>query len=524
MGALYLAEQIEIERQIVLKVLLPELAENPSFETRFRREAQLLKSLVHPNTVRVYDFGETEDGIIYISMEYLEGRTLRDELDTHGSLSVKRAVKITRQILKSLAEAHEHNTIHRDLKPENIMLVDYTTDKDFVKVIDFGIAKPTGDQEMTKLTRTGTAFGTPNYMAPEQILGKNIGPHTDVYPVGLLLIEMISGQMAISGTKLLEVAQKQVSPEPVVLQPLVAQTPLGPVIKTAVEKNIANRFQNCVDFIGALDGVEENAYTSKTFSIDVALTAPKIIDEPAGGEIHSTPGSSRMVQVLVIFLVISVLILIAGVFYKYNKNDRQVDKSGNGNVTDSNGGDQKLILSEKSGEITGNIILEMNGRVDRLLLWEIVQIKTDHVEKNKKKRKKRKKSKKHNLPQNVEDLNVKAKELLKKGELDKARKILKKSLEVNERDHWAWAMLGNISYSKKEYLSAIEYHSKAIFISPKADYYIQLGRDHYRSGLYGEAKKIWEKGLTHTKNKSKIKLLEQLIISADKVMGLESKK
>ena len=206
MGSVYLAEHTHMKKRVALKLLHPEMIDNAEVSARFEREAMASAHIEHPNVAAATDFGKTEDGTFYLVLEYVEGTDLRKAL-ADGPLSVTRALRITRQIALALERAHETGIVHRDLKPENVMLMKKDNEPDFVKVLDFGIAKvlegaASASAEIAKrngganqpLTRLGTILGTPEYMAPEQALGEAVTPAADLYAVGVLLYEMLTGK------------------------------------------------------------------------------------------------------------------------------------------------------------------------------------------------------------------------------------------------------------------------------------------------------------------------------------------
>ncbi|HBQ13698.1 MAG TPA: serine/threonine protein kinase, partial [Myxococcales bacterium] len=164
MGSVYRARQTTLHRDVAIKILHSELADNRDAVRRFKREARVCTALDHPNVVRVFLFGQLEDGSLYIVMEYLKGRSLLEVLQREGALPVHRALHIATQICDGVGEAHAQGVVHRDLKPENVVLVNKARDPDFVKVLDFGIAKVGGAS--SKLTKAGQVFGTPHYMSP----------------------------------------------------------------------------------------------------------------------------------------------------------------------------------------------------------------------------------------------------------------------------------------------------------------------------------------------------------------------
>lgn len=193
MGEVWVAYHAGLHRNVALKILHPEQDSDPIAVRRFEQEVAATTLLTHPNTVRVFDYGVTEDGIWYYAMELLEGVTLKELVTQQGVLEVPRALKIAHQIARALAEAHDHGIVHRDIKPENIFVINVGDERDLVKVLDFGIAKIAAAQGDVALTRTGAIFGTPAYMSPEAARGKTITPASDVYGVGGLLYFMLTG-------------------------------------------------------------------------------------------------------------------------------------------------------------------------------------------------------------------------------------------------------------------------------------------------------------------------------------------
>jgi predicted Ser/Thr protein kinase len=265
-GVVFRATQIGMQRTVAIKTLLPGAMTRDDLVERFRREAMLARNLNHPNTIRLYDFGQTEGGLLYIAMEFLDGRTLGQVLRQDGPLEPARVQRITSQILKSLAEAHQHGIIHRDLKPANVMLQDLVGEPDFVKVLDFGIAKAldSRDEADSKLTKTGMGFGTAIYMAPEQIRGKGICAATDLYALGLVMVEMLTGQLVFDGDSAMDIALKQISEEPAPIPDWVLRGPLGPIIQRATQKKAALRYPSAVEMLRDLRAIDPRA------SIDVS--------------------------------------------------------------------------------------------------------------------------------------------------------------------------------------------------------------------------------------------------------------
>jgi serine/threonine protein kinase len=209
MGAVFRAEQISLKRTVAVKVLRPEVALSSSLLRRFNAEAEVVAKLSHPNTVNIFDFGQDSDGTLFIAMEFIDGRPLRQLLQA-GPLPVARALAIAHQITESLADAHAHAIIHRDLKPDNVMLQERGKTRDIVRVLDFGIAKLRDETRATALamTQAGDMLGTPQYMAPEQIKGETIDGRTDVYALGCMLYEMVTGRMPYEADAVMAILSK----------------------------------------------------------------------------------------------------------------------------------------------------------------------------------------------------------------------------------------------------------------------------------------------------------------------------
>lgn len=254
MGTVYRATHLLIDRPVAIKLLNPRFVEDEAAQTRFRREARAAGRLQHSNAVAVTDFGRTTDGYVYIVMELLEGRTLRDVLAREAPLDAARSVSMMLQISAAVAAAHEAGIIHRDLKPANIFIVQRKDAPPFVKVLDFGIAKLAAesfdDDDPKTLTAVGVMIGTPKYMSPEQCESGPLTPASDVYSLGIILYEMLTGTTPFTGTSPLAIALKHSAEDPRPPREWVVTIPpaIEELVLKALEKRPENRPQNAAEF------------------------------------------------------------------------------------------------------------------------------------------------------------------------------------------------------------------------------------------------------------------------------------
>jgi serine/threonine-protein kinase len=228
MGRVYLAEHVDIGKKVAVKVLHQVYGRMPDLVERFRREARAASRIGHPNIVDVTDSGTTADGSVYFVMEYLQGIELAGVIDREGAIDIRRALDISTQVCRALSAAHAVGIIHRDLKPENVFLTSREGTSDFVKVLDFGIAKSSEAEEARskKLTSPGMAMGTPEYMAPEQAAGKPADERCDVYALGAILYEMLTGKAPYSGDNFMEILTSKATSEPAPPRSLRPEIPL----------------------------------------------------------------------------------------------------------------------------------------------------------------------------------------------------------------------------------------------------------------------------------------------------------
>jgi serine/threonine protein kinase len=254
MGTVYRARHLLIDRPVAVKVLNPRFVEDEAARTRFQREARAAGRLQHTNAVTVTDYGQTQDGYVYIVMELLEGRTLRDILAKEAPFDAARSVSLMLQVSAAVAAAHEAGIIHRDLKPANIFIVQRAEVPSLVKVLDFGIAKLAAESleedDIKALTQVGAMIGTPRYMSPEQCDGAELTPAADVYSLGVILYEMLTGTVPFSGSTPLAIAMKHTSELPRRPREFVASIPpaLEDVVLHALEKDPQARPANAAEF------------------------------------------------------------------------------------------------------------------------------------------------------------------------------------------------------------------------------------------------------------------------------------
>ena len=258
MGKVYRAEQAPLGRIVALKVLQPNYHgdTDPEFHKRFFLEASIVSKLTHPNTVTLYDYGQSSDDVYFMAMEYLEGRTLHRLLRDEAPLEVGRALHILVQACRALREAHGHGVIHRDLKPANLFLVRHDDDPDFVKVLDFGLLKRTDETAEEALTQTGLFMGSPKYMAPEQIRGERVCAATDVYSLGVILFELLTGKVPFERTSSVNLLMAHVSdPVPTLIEvnPLV-QVPAAveEIVYRCLAKRPDDRYASMDELIAAI--------------------------------------------------------------------------------------------------------------------------------------------------------------------------------------------------------------------------------------------------------------------------------
>ncbi len=254
MGNVYRARHELMERDVAIKMLKAEHISDSASVKRFQQEARAACRLKHPNVITLFDFGVSPSGQPYLVMDYLTGISLSDVIKKDGHVGVDRSIRIFIQACRALEQAHRAGVIHRDLKPGNIMLIETDEEKDFVKVVDFGVAKLIGggdDAESQRLTQTGEVCGSPVYMSPEQCMGQRLGPPSDIYAMGVVLYEALTGRLPLLGKTMVDTMSKHISEMPPsfsdVRPDLYIPERLEAVVFKALKKNPEERHQSMAE-------------------------------------------------------------------------------------------------------------------------------------------------------------------------------------------------------------------------------------------------------------------------------------
>lgn len=256
MGMVFLAEHPVIGARVALKAIHPQFARSPEVVSRFVNEAKVVNQIRHDHIVDITDFGRTPGGDFYFLMEYLQGETLSESIVRHGAFPVARALNVAAQIADALHASHEHGVIHRDVKPDNVYLVPRGETMDFVKVLDFGLAKLTYEAESPAVrTGAGLIMGSPAYMSPEQCEGRSeIDRRSDIYSLGIILFEMLTGRTPFGGASVRQVLVQHLTARPPAARSLAPDVPpeLDAILDRALAKDPAARFQTMAELATAL--------------------------------------------------------------------------------------------------------------------------------------------------------------------------------------------------------------------------------------------------------------------------------
>ncbi len=328
MGFVYRARHKVIDKKIAVKVLRADLARDSEITDRFRQEARAASSIGNPHIIDISDFGDLPDGSTYFVMEFLDGKSLASLIDSKIHLPIDRICHITMQIADGLAAAHAGGIVHRDLKPDNIFLITRGPDKDFIKILDFGIAKVTNDGA-NKLTKAGAVFGTPHYMSPEQAAGATIDHRTDIYSLGVIMYEMTSGQLPFNADNFMGILTQHMYKAPVPIRALVpvpdrpaVECPptLEAVILKCMSKKPEQRYQSMDELVADLQKVRDGAVPSavgEMMARSGGFNVPAdYFKHPATALVPATPPQGRKQWPRVVWVAgaLAAVGLVAGIF------------------------------------------------------------------------------------------------------------------------------------------------------------------------------------------------------------------
>jgi serine/threonine-protein kinase len=293
MGIVYRCTHTIIGKKLALKVLRADLARDGEVTERFLNEAKAASAIGNPHIIDISDFGQFPDGSTYFVMEYLTGRALNGTGTDGQRMSMDRVLKIARQLGEGLAAAHASGIVHRDLKPDNIFLIQRGADKEFVKILDFGIAKVSTSEG--KLTRAGAVFGTPHYMSPEQAAGTSVDARGDIYSLGVILYELVSGKVPFDADNFMGVLTQHMYKAPTLLAEVTPNAELLPpgleaIVMKCLAKRPEQRYQSMDEFVADIDKVMAGAKPTAVREAREDLTAPGEYYEDSA---HSGPRGKK---------------------------------------------------------------------------------------------------------------------------------------------------------------------------------------------------------------------------------------
>lgn len=323
MGTVYAAEHTTLKKRVALKVLHPDLYLSEETLRRFQQEGIAAGRIKHPNAIEIFDFDKTEEGLVYLALEFVEGKSLKKLLLEKGALPLQDALFVTKEILRGLAAAHAVGIVHRDLKPENIMVQEKDGGSYQVKVLDFGISKLVeGSAEDAMMTQTGRIMGTPQYMAPEQCGGAVVDHRADLYSLGLMLFEMAAGEPPFQGASVTEILMKHTTEESpslrAVNRDLSVPRDVERILAKLLAKKPADRYDSARDVIQAIDAID--------------------YDRPAKGKVVIPGASKSSPAKRIVSIAVALLVVIVGAWFGWQalKGETDSDSGGSGNRAETN--------------------------------------------------------------------------------------------------------------------------------------------------------------------------------------------
>ena len=433
-GRVYKAQQVELNRPVAIKILQParrvgfnddSKAEAKRLEIvakRFEREAQLVSQLRDRHTVMMYDYGTTDDGLLYMVLEYVDGVPLDRQIEEVGPHDQSRVVKIAKQILSSLQEAHALGMLHRDIKPANIMLYDHVGRRDQVKVLDFGLAKSIDDPKFNAddpdLTDAEVLIGTPRYMSPEQIRGDKMTAATDIYSLGLVMYEMLSGQKAVRAKSTMNTLARHINDVPITLpKELQVDDDLRTIVHRMLEKSSEDRIQAADQALAMFEAWEEKLKSGSYPGLDIVEITPDVI--PDFDEFDAVELSSEDLiddlsaeirpnrKPIIIGVLLLLVLIIAGIFAISDDGENEI--SGNAVAieppetnADPAEPDEEIVFGEAEDMGADSAVAQALNDADMAAIAAAEAQQEENVvaeepKKVKKKRKKRKRKKKPSL-------------------------------------------------------------------------------------------------------------------------------
>ena len=310
MGRVYVAEHVALGRKSAVKVINPAHANSAEAISRFNREAANASRINHPNVAQIYDFGESI-GVLYLAMEYIEGESLATTIERLGPIPAPRAAGITMQVADALAAAHQLGIVHRDLKPENIMLGRKHDGTDWVKVVDFGIAKTMEPEMGQNVTTVGVSMGTPEYMSPEQFAGEKLDHRTDIYSLALVLFNMLTGQLPFPKVTSKETLVKRLTSNPSALAEVRPNTPWPPGLQTALDRALApeaaERYSRVLDFAADVVRASERTPVLVQHAVSTTVATPANVEEQAPPKRPEAPKRQPVWPIFAWLILISAL-------------------------------------------------------------------------------------------------------------------------------------------------------------------------------------------------------------------------